>query len=79
MKMKINLVDNNEKSEPEVITVNLKDLGITKKDLEEYKKLFCKCNYLKENPNIPVEYVENYLGVNHGYICPKCKKFVQIG
>ena len=44
------------------------DLDVTEKEMEEYNNLFCKCDYL-----------EHYKGVNHGWICPKCKHFVQIG
>ena len=68
------------------VDINGKTLGITKinvditeKELKEYDKLFCKCTYLKENPNSNPKYVENYKGVSHGWICPKCKNFVQIG
>ena len=45
---------------------------------KEEEKLWCKCSNTKESVE-DAEYVENYLGVKHGYICPKCKKFVQIG
>ena len=47
--------------------------------MEEYNNLFCKCDYFEKHPNINPEYVEHYKGVNHGWICPKCKHFVQIG
>ena len=55
------------------------DLDVTEKEMEEYNNLFCKCDYLEKHPNINAEYVEHYKGVNHGWICPKCKHFVQIG
>ena len=51
----------------------------TKEELEEYEALFCECHYLEQHPNSNAEYVEKYNGVNHGWICPKCKKFTQIG
>ena len=55
------------------------DMNITEKELDEYDKLFCKCDYLKNNPEELPEYVENYKGVKHGWICPECKLFTQIG
>ena len=54
-------------------------MDITKEELEEYEALFCECHYLEQHPNSNAEYVEKYNGVNHGWICPKCKKFTQIG
>lgn len=55
------------------------ETSITEKEWEEYGKLFCDCNYLETHPNVNAEYVEHYKGVSHGWICPKCKKFTQIG
>ena len=55
------------------------EIDITKEELEEYEALFCECHYLEQHPNSNAEYVEKYNGVNHGWICPKCKKFTQIG
>ena len=52
------------------------DMDVTKEEMKEYDALFCKC----KNPNHDnAKYVENYMGVSHGWICPKCKKFLQIG
>lgn len=52
------------------------DVDVTKEEMEEYNKLFCEC----KNPNYNTsKYVENYNGVSHGWICSKCKKFLQIG
>lgn len=75
--MKINVTETDIKGNP-INTTEL-DLDITQEELEEYGKLFCSCNYLKKHPNIYPEYVEHYKNVSHGWICPKCKKFVQIG
>jgi hypothetical protein len=36
---------------------------------------WCHCGYTGTN----VKYVRNYRGVSHGYTCPKCKRFKQIG
>lgn len=55
------------------------DMDITQEELDEYSKLFCKCDYLEKHPNENPIYVENYNSVSHGWICPHCKKFVQIG
>ena len=46
--------------------------------LEEEEDLWCDCGGA-EDPNIEPEYVEDYMGVSHGWICPNCGKFVQIG
>lgn len=43
---------------------------------KEEEKLWCRCGYETDGD---AEYVEDYLGVDHGWICPKCQKFVQIG
>lgn len=55
------------------------ELDISDDDFNEYLKLFCDCGYIEDNPHISPEYVEGHMGVDHGWICPKCKKFVQIG
>lgn len=55
------------------------DMDVTQEEMDEYNNLFCECDYLKKHPKINAKYVENYNGVSHGWICPKCKKFVQIG
>lgn len=55
------------------------DMEITQEEIDAYSKLFCECDYLEKHPNSSTIYVKNYKGVNHGYICPKCKKFSQIG
>lgn len=57
--------------------VNLK--GVTEEDLKAYEEKWCECNYLDTHPNAQAKYVENYLGERHGWICPSCKKFTQIG
>lgn len=41
-----------------------------------YTKIWCNCKNPDRNNLI---YKKNYLGVNHGYVCPKCKKYVEIG
>ena len=46
-----------------------------KKQWEEEEKLYCSC---EEEEKKPI-YVENYNGIKHGWLCGKCKKFVQIG
>lgn len=37
--------------------------------------VWCHCGYTGSN----ADYVEHYKGVNHGWICPKCKRFIQVG
>ncbi|MNV56541.1 hypothetical protein D3C71_1488320 [compost metagenome] len=44
-----------------------------KKGVED--KFWCHCGCSDNN----VQYVENYKGVGHGYICTYCKRFVQVG
>lgn len=46
-----------------------------KEEMKEFQNLFCSCEEQTETP----KYVEGHLGVNHGWICEKCEKFVQIG
>lgn len=58
-----------------VIDVSTIDVDVTEEELEEEMKLYCSCDEIDDNP----QYVENHLGVNHGYICRRCKKFIQIG
>lgn len=55
------------------------DMNITEKELEEYQNIWCDCDYLEKHPEKNAEYIENYLGTSHGWICPNCKKYVQIG
>lgn len=55
------------------------DLDTTKEEMEQFGNLFCKCGYLEKHPDLHPEYVENYNNVSHGWICPSCKKYVQIG
>lgn len=55
------------------------EMDVTEKEMEEYDNLVCKCDYLEKHPKSNPEYVKNYNGVSHGWICPKCKKFIQIG
>ena len=76
--MKFSLTEVDIKTNEEIRTTEL-EIDITQEELDEYSKLFCNCNYLQEHPNKQAEYVEHYKGVSHGWICPKCKKFVQIG
>lgn len=72
----------------ETITIDLEDY-LTEKEIElfeEEQKLFCDCDYLTEHPEEHAEYVEaghevEGVGIcnKHGWICPGCGKFVQIG
>lgn len=41
------------------------------------ESIWCNC----ENKEYAMNaiYVEHYKGVNHGWICPHCRKFTQIG
>ena len=55
------------------------NVDYTQEEMRAYEDLFCKCNFLENNPKKTPKYVENYNGVSHGWICPKCKKFTQIG
>lgn len=55
------------------------NVDITEEELNKYEDLICKCNYLETHSNAQPKYVKNYLGVSHGWICPHCKKYVQIG
>lgn len=74
MEFNVKIEENGQITETKV---NLK--GYTEKDLQKENALYCSCNYLENNPGINSIYVENHLGVNHGWICPSCKKFTQIG
>ena len=50
--------------------------GVSEEELESYRRrLFCSC----KEPDSEPEYREGHLGVNHGWVCRKCDKFVQIG
>lgn len=51
------------------------EINISEEALNEYMALFCDC----ENEETKPLYVEDYMGVDHGWICRKCRKFVQIG
>lgn len=75
MKIKLTEVDINGN---EIETTEL-DMDITQEEMDAYNDLFCECDYLEKHPNVCTKYVTNYMGVSHGYICPKCKKFNQIG
>lgn len=59
--------------EPEVFKIKLTE--DQKKEMEEYRKLFCSCDNQSEIP----QYVEGHMGVHHGWICTNCNHFVQIG
>ncbi|MNP57256.1 hypothetical protein D3C76_1520670 [compost metagenome] len=37
--------------------------------------IWCHCGYKGKS----VDYVTNYRGQTHGHICPKCKRYKQIG
>lgn len=75
--MLIHLTEVDDKGKP--IGVTDINTSFTEQELDEYKELFCKCDYLEKHPKLNPEYVENYNGISHGWICPKCKKFIQIG
>ena len=75
--MKFTLTEIDDKGNK--IGVSELDLDATEKEIEEYDKLFCKCDYLKKHPDEKPKYVENHKGINHGWICPKCNLFIQIG
>lgn len=74
MEFNVKIEENGQITETKV---NLK--GYTEKDLEKEQALYCSCDYLEKHPEKRSEYVKNHLGVNHGWICPSCKKFTQIG
>ena len=59
--------------------IGVTDIDITEEELKEYNNIFCECDYLEKHSKLNPKYVKNYNGVSHGWICPKCKKFVQIG
>lgn len=46
--------------------------------VKEEEKLWCDCGGV-DNPDVEKKYVEDYMGVDHGWICSNCGKFVQIG
>lgn len=72
----------------ETFTIDLSEF-MSEEELEAFEKeqeLFCDCGYLDEHPNENPIYVEKGhevegVGVcqKHGWICPNCNKFVQIG
>lgn len=52
-------------------------IHLSKEDYEgsqEEAKLYCDCG-----SDVDPEYVEDYMGVRHGWVCPDCGKFRQIG
>ena len=77
--MKFTLTQVSADDTNKIIGTTTLDIGITEEELEEYEKLFCECGYLDKHPNVHATYMEDHLGVDHGWICPNCKKFVQIG
>ena len=61
-------------------------LNMSEEDLEKEMKIYCDCGYLEEkNPVLQPKYVtrkkiKDVGWVNHhGWICPKCGKYVQVG
>lgn len=63
----------------EVLETTQVEMDYSKEELEAFYDLFCECDYLDNNPKVQPKFVTNYKGVSHGWICPKCRKFVQIG
>ena len=63
-------------------TINLE---VTKEEYERELEIFCDCDYLENHPKESPKYVESAkipkIGkVNHhGWICPGCKKYTQVG
>ena len=51
------------------------EVNVSDDEMDEFSKLFCEC----ENPDSEPKFRRNYMGVNHGWVCRKCGKFVQIG
>ena len=52
-------------------------IHLSKEDYDSFHEdddLYCDCGS-ETDP----EYVTNYMGVNHGWVCPECGKFRQIG
>lgn len=75
----VNLVEFQDGKEVVVNTTTIQmDEEFLEQAQKEEKDLWCNCGGA-DNPNIEKEYVEDYLGVDHGWICTKCGKFVQIG
>lgn len=70
-------------------TFNLEELGISTEEwnamVEAEEAVYCDCGYLEENkgkeePAIFKPDGQIHLGVRkHGWLCPRCNKFVQIG
>ena len=66
-------------------TFNLEALGISTEELERELAVYCDCEYLeseegKKDSAIYKPDGKIHLGVKkHGWLCPKCNKFVQIG
>lgn len=63
------------------------DIDITEEEWKKDHQLFCSCGYLEEeNPQDVPEYTEsayikeiNEYVNKHGWLCPRCQKYVQIG
>jgi hypothetical protein len=75
-------VNNNEYTIPVNCFISVADStekAITETPIKSKKQpnIWCHCNN-EEYANNAI-YVEDYKGVNHGWICPHCRKFVQIG
>lgn len=65
-------------------TVEL-DIDMSNEELQRELMIYCTCGYLDENPDDTAVYTEGAVieGVgpvnHHGWLCPKCGKYVQVG
>ena len=60
---------------------SLEDLGISEEAFEKEMACYCDCDEPDEHPEyVESAYIEGVGQVNHhGWLCRKCKKYVQIG
>lgn len=70
--MKFENIDNN----PNRVRVIL-ETEEEKAEVNKYAELFCDCKDKDEDDH--PRYAEGHMGVNHGWVCNTCDKFVQIG
>ena len=68
-------------SEVKSFTISLDELGISQERLEEELKIYCDCD--EEQGDLTYTNGTTIEGVgfvgHHGWLCPKCHKYVQVG
>ena len=62
-------------------TVSLDKLGISQERLDEELKIYCDCDGKQGDPIYTNGTTIKGVGFvdHHGWLCPKCHKYVQVG